>query len=291
MTENQPQIQNIEVNMPQMALNGLSENWLFKHCGNLVWQNICEGAGQKSRDLVDFEGRRLYSTFFAISARYSVPLSAVGENDEFRVTTAVSRFGNSYFHGTVTLENDAARLSLQLLTAFVVRIEEGSNNLKMSEPASGVLFRHDCLDKAPELLVQAQRTRGGKLASYDLGGFHIDLGGTETLVQGSYRPSPYTDFNGANLLYFAAYPTIFDTMERRLIMDHVLVPGAGDWAMAGSTVARDIFYFGNLDLGCDLDVEINSLTQDDGHALIHSSMRSTAKGAPMAEVFTCKKLR
>jgi probable biosynthetic protein (TIGR04098 family) len=281
---------NIEIDMPQMSLNGLSENWLFKYCGNLVWKNICEGAGQKSRDLVDTEGRRLYSTFFAISARYSIPLSAVGENDSFRVSTNVSRFGNSYFHGVVTLENDAAQLSLELLTAFVVRIEEGRNALLMSEPASGIVFGHHKLAKAPDLLVRAKQTRGGDLLSYDLDGIRIDLSAKGATAQGTYNPSPYTDFNGANLLYFAAYPTIFDTMERRLIMQHELVKDPTDWAQASSTLARDIYYLGNLDLGRELDISLNCVSEEAGFALIHSTMRATADGAPMAIVFTKKKI-
>jgi len=79
-------------------------------------------------------------------------------------------------------------------------------------------------------------------------------------------------------------------MERRLIMQHELVKDPTDWAQVSSTRARDIFYFGNIDLGCELDVSLYCLSEEAGFALIHSTMHTTADGAPMATVFTKKKL-
>ena len=43
----------ITVNMPQMAANGLSENWLFKHCGDLHWDALCASLDIRSSELED----------------------------------------------------------------------------------------------------------------------------------------------------------------------------------------------------------------------------------------------
>ena len=59
----------IEIGMPQMAANGLSENWLFRYCGDLHWQELCKSMGVLSRDLTNDAGERLYATFVAIAAR------------------------------------------------------------------------------------------------------------------------------------------------------------------------------------------------------------------------------
>src|SRR6202000_3426587 len=72
-----------------------------------------------------------------------------------------------------------------------------------------------------------------------------------------HEPSPYADYNGAGLLYFAAYPTIADTAERRLVAELALSPRPQiDWALATSTVRRDIFFTANLPLGEALFAEL-----------------------------------
>ena len=40
------------VNMPQMAAGGLSENWLFKFCGDLHWQALCHAMDTTSARLL-----------------------------------------------------------------------------------------------------------------------------------------------------------------------------------------------------------------------------------------------
>ena len=50
------------LNMPQMALGGLSESWLFKELGDAHWAMINAGLGVSSDQLLDGAGARLYAT-------------------------------------------------------------------------------------------------------------------------------------------------------------------------------------------------------------------------------------
>ena len=73
----------------------------------------------------------------------------------------------------------------------------------------------------------------------------------------AYEPSPYADYNGAGLLYFAAYVTIADTAERALVRRLDLSPRPRtDWALAASAVRRAVFFYANLALGEPLVVDL-----------------------------------
>ena len=133
-----------------------------------------------------------------------------------------------------------------------------------------------------------QKLRKGEIDEYILDGYSFKLSSEKLDLSATYRVSPYTDYNGANLLYFAAYPTICDTVERQIITDRGLSSRQGDWGHISSTISRDIFYFGNLNLGDDLEVIIISFDEVDNHALIHTSLLNKNNGNLLASIFTKK---
>ena len=106
-----------------------------------------------------------------------------------------------------------------------------------------------------------------------------------------YEPSPYVDYNGANLLYYAAYPSIVDAAERRLIHAHHLVEGLErDWALAAATRARDVFYYRNLDLGEAVVVRLQHLVRAGARVTTHSVIQRDSDGETIAELFTTREL-
>ena len=275
--------------MPQLAANGLSENWLFKHCGDQHWRALCESLGTRSSDLRDDGGLRLYPTFIAISARYSLALSSTQESDELESGIDVAHFGRSFFVSKVELANEKSTLVQEMVTAFVARIDETKNALRKSTPASALEYRCRELSGAPPLLDLSRRMRSGELTQYELAGRTLHIGPAGRLdLTCRYEPSPYTDFNGANLLYFASYPSICDSLERTIIQRNSLVDLAADWSLATSTTARDVFYYRNLDIGMALVARLNRLVRDHDDFLLHTTLLSEADGAPIADVLTLK---
>jgi probable biosynthetic protein (TIGR04098 family) len=95
-----------------------------------------------------------------------------------------------------------------------------------------------------------------------------------------YRPVPQADFNGAGLLYFASYPVIVDRAEWewRPVED----------ALALTTARREVFFFGNVNPGDQVDVAVH-----DAH--VPGELRHTAAlfrvsdGRLIAEVSTVKR--
>src|SRR6267154_1272196 len=71
-----PDVSKLCVGMPHMNAGGLSENWLFRHAGDQLWQAIGARWGGTTDDLRSESGARLYPTFLAVRATHLAPLSA-----------------------------------------------------------------------------------------------------------------------------------------------------------------------------------------------------------------------
>ena len=281
----------VSIDMPQMAAGGLSENWLFKFAGDLHWRALCASMETSSRLLVSDAGDRLYASFIAISARYSAPICVVQENDTLQESVLSSRYGSSFFHGHVALDGAATSLQLELLTAFVSRETAGGNDLRRAAPSTRFPYRGEMEGDPPALLSRSAQLRKGTATVHAIDTFELTLAAPCLGLEVAYSPSPYVDYNGANLLYYAAYPTICDGGERRIALANRLVPEVErEWALATSTLARDVFYYRNLDLGEDLVVRLEHLVRDDDRLLFHTFLLRATDRAPIAELFTVKAL-
>lgn len=280
----------VDINMPQMAYNGLSENWLYRFCGDLFWERICSSMHVRSSELKSESGKRLYPTFVAILENFSAPISTVRENDRFEVCCDVSRYGSSFFHGHVKLTNNRITLDHEMLTAFVERIVPEKNELRKATPDP----RYPCdateFIEAPQILVNAKRIINLEIDEYNIAGHSFRLAEGKQLFEQAYEPSPYLDFNGAHLLYFASYPTISDNCERLFMNRSVRNEAAGDWAARSSTRARHVFYYANLNIGEIVTVRINQSVPADSVHLLHSSIIRQHDERLMAEIFTVKSL-
>ena len=120
------------IHLPQTDATGLSENWLFKHCGEMHWDYLCAAmgvSGVNSQEMRDDAGRRLYPTFVAIKGRYATPLSMVQMDQRFKTRVELTHFGRVFFHSTITFGNEETRFELEMLTTFVARNKNGLNDL------------------------------------------------------------------------------------------------------------------------------------------------------------------
>lgn len=286
------------IHLPQTDASGLSENWLFKHCGEQHWNCLCEAmgvGGVESSEMRDDHGSKLYPTFVTIRARYSRPLASVDMDERFRTSVELAHFGRAFFNSTIRFERGEAVFVLEMLTAFAARKRQGHNELHRSEPLSHLAYGSRRLTQPPPLLRLSQAWRHGEVGEHELLGYRFrpeEQSLDEVML---YEPSPYTDYNGAGLLYFAAYPTIADTLERRILTDRRLLNGHGpangqrDWALSASTVGRDVFYYRNLDLGQKLVAHLRRFEQRGDEILIHTRLEAEHDSAVLADVVTVKR--
>lgn len=294
----------IVVGMPQMAYRGMSENWLFRHAGARHWDALCDSMGVESNALVDADGRRVYSSFVAIQAGFSEPLVGVRENDRFRETVDLSRFGQSIFSSVYSLAGASADLTLEMTTKFVARAKEGSNQLVQTTIRAASPSTAPELDGPPVVTGRHRALRGDALpARWEFDGRFLPLKAEDRVLElnadpvatAIYEPTPYLDYNGAGLLYFASYPTIADTLERRMVRDGGFSPVAGEWAQCSGTVAREVYYYGNLDLGETVQAGMHAFRTVEGRdgavALIHVRLCCKEDGRRIADIFTAKSVR
>jgi probable biosynthetic protein (TIGR04098 family) len=246
-----------QINMPQMAMGGLSESWLFKEMGDLHWGLITQGLGEPSSQLSDANGARLYATFTRIRFSSTVPLTGFRENDHLAATGRISRYGGSYFFSELEFKAGDRVIQAQLMSTFTKRAAEGSNAaLLKGQP----VIRADCtipaLDAQPAFAAAMREHRAANER--------------ESHFETDYTLQPNYDVNGVNLLYFAAYPMIADLCEARSHDDPV------GWHIGRSVVLRDVFYAGNCDVH-DQIVYRRHASENDGTTQASLSRRSDGR--------------
>jgi len=202
----------------------------------------------------------------------------------------LSNFGRSFFHSKVQVKGAGGLLVQEMMTAFVARVKCGKNDLKKSTPAASLVYDSKELVMAPLLLEASRMLRKGELSTYVIEGRKLDLTRSGLDLVHKHEASPYIDFNGANLLYYASYPTICDTGERLIIQKQGLLHLKRDWSLATSTKARDVFYYRNLDIGENILVRLNHIEQHANEVLLSTTLLAEKDGLPIADVFTIKEL-
>ncbi|MBF0195576.1 MAG: hypothetical protein HQL71_13525 [Magnetococcales bacterium] len=258
------------INMPQMALGGLSEAWLFRELGDIHWEMLSAGLGAPSSKLLDANGDRLYATFTCIKMISSVPLLQFCENDEITVEGNISRFGAGVYFGNLIFGNSSQQIEVQLMTSFTKRSSENSNHsLLKGQPIIPAASPIPEIKKLPDLAMDYRRIRGA--------------GGEKSILfECLYDIQPYHDINGVGLLYFAAYPIINDLCEMR----NKDIPPS--WCMEMSTVSRDIYYFGNCDISDKILYRLHEEKKNDKVTTLVSSLARVSDGMVIAHITTSK---
>jgi probable biosynthetic protein (TIGR04098 family) len=295
----------IRVGMPHLDAGGLSENWLFRDAGDRHWEAIARSLGLATDEIRSESGERIYPTVVAVRARYDMALSGVRENDLFEAAAEVVPCGRACAHGRVVaaIGGQRGRFVLELLTTFASRTADGSLRMSALEPR--LARRWIPIGGEPAIARIARAARRGEPLDDPFAGPVMALAGPP-LAAVDYEPSPYADYNGAGLLYFASYVTIADSAERRMVRHLGLdryrradvvglrnpprasrSHGLRDWALVTSAVRRDIFYYDNLPLGASLTAELLAFEEDcSGVTTRIRFTPSDDRSRPMADIVT-----
>lgn len=280
----------IRLNMPHMSVGRLSEHWLLKELGDLHWGAVCDALGTPSDRLTDELGNRLYATFVRVRWQSSNSLAAFCENDVLDFENHLSRFGRSMFFSECRVRAGARDIKADLITTFAVR--EGDNkSLLKGEPV--VANRERVQEKVllPQMAQEYKEMRKGRTPPFRLNDALVPLE-RSVLFETKYELNPYQDLNGVNLLYFAAYPLIADICERTFMHHHQrCVRVERDWALESATLARDVFYYGNCDIGDRLIFQLNSFTTLPDHTVLFGASLhrdSDSDHRLIADIFTLK---
>ena len=255
------------LNMPQMALGGLSESWLFKELGDLHWSLITRGLETPSSELVDAEGNRLYATFTRVQVSSKSSFVSYQENDKAQLAGRITRYGAGMFFSHVDIVAGCQEATAEVMSSFARRGDSGQNTaLLKGQP----VIPHECgivpLASMPEF------GQGYKAARSRLMG--------ESIYTCDYQLIPSHDINGVGLLYFAAYPIIADICSARY--------AGRSFPMEYSTRFRDVFYFANCSPDDSLTYRIHEWTAKEAKLHVEASLTRKSDGVVMAYVVTDK---
>jgi probable biosynthetic protein (TIGR04098 family) len=251
------------VNMPQMAMGGLSESWLLKELGDLHWCMIASGLGSQSSSITDGSGNRLYATFTRICYSLHEPLGTISENSSLDLSGSISRFGAGTFISDVGLGHDLAPGAARLMSNFSRRGKADNTSLLKGQPTipEGCRIPDIAL---PTFMLEYRDRRSATLDA--------------ALFDSEYEIVPFHDINGVGLLYFAAYPIISDICSLRYF--------AGFSTL--STVSRDVFYFANTDTEDPLIFRVHKWKLSGSVLDTETSLSRKSDGALMAYLVTRK---
>ena len=273
--------------MPQMALTGLSENWLFKEIGDCHWHLLCEDLGLKSDEILDEFGNRLYATFIRIRFESRNCLKDFRENDSLDIAGKIRRVGNNLYYGQVDVTSSDKSIRCFLATTFSAR-ESSSSNYKLTKgvPSGSETNAITKMSDIPVLIQEYTKLKKGSIQKV-LVGDHTFALTDEVFFKTLYRMNPYTDINGVGLLYFAAYPLINDYCELKYFNGERI--SGEHWALNSSTVSRDVLYLANCNIDDVISYRLHSYDIiSDNRIAIYSTLWREDDNTVIARIFTIK---
>jgi probable biosynthetic protein (TIGR04098 family) len=275
------------VNMPQMALTGLSESWLFKEIGDCHWHMLCENLGLKSNEIFDEFENRLYATFIRIRFESRNCLKDFRENDALDIEGNIQRLGNSLYYGQVDVTSSEKSIRCSLATTFSTR-ESTSCNRKLTKgvPSGSEANAITKMSDIPTHVLEYTKLKKGSIQKVVVGNHSFALT-DEVIFKTLYKINPYTDINGVGLLYFAAYPLINDFCELEYFNDKHI--SGEHWALNSATMMRDVFYFGNCNIDDVISYRLHSSEIiSDNQIALYSSLWRENDSTVIARIFTIK---
>ena len=262
--------EDVEIRMPQMALGGLSENWLQKVLGDFHWRLIGEAVGLAPAAICDSFGNRLYPAFTRVRFASTVPLASYAEGETLHFSASLARLGSGFFFSTIDVagEGDHA-VSAELMSSFALRGPAGGNaGLLRGQAAMPDGCRARLLEEMPDFGLVYQRRRRDRDAPRSL------------LARAPYEILPAYDINGVGLLYCAAYPMIADICDLR-------ARGEPARAVSTSVIERDTCFFANADVVNGLEWRLHE-EREEGEGLVSSATIARDDGVVIAWIDTRK---
>jgi probable biosynthetic protein (TIGR04098 family) len=249
------------VNMPQMSMGGLSENWLFKEMGDLHWEALTTALGVKSSEITDQNGNRLYATFTRIRLQSDVPLVEIRENDELHFQCTTTRYGAGMFFSHVVGSSSSGSFRLDVMSNFSkFGVPGDARSMTKGQPVVPESFIIPSESALPAFASEYMERRTEELSP--------------ALISGEYEIQPTYDVNGVGLLYFAAYVAIDHTCLHRYFGNMT------DW----SVVERDICYFANCRADDKIVFRIHEADNSGDFLRLSTSLSRESDGKLMAVV-------
>jgi probable biosynthetic protein (TIGR04099 family) len=235
---------------------------------------LAAAGGLAVPDFRDSTGEPIYAAFLSVSIR-DAALETACEHARLGFASCLARISRMRFMSSHRLSLSGRSIGeIAMTSTFVRRAQSGGNHgiVRIEVPA----LRHVELD--PQAAARAAETaalRSNHWAS------HLSFERSRARIIDSriVDPCPGQDFNGADFLYFASYPSFVDRAEWAFFRPQASFP---------TTRRRDIVYRGNIDPGERVVISLLQLAQtaerlDHWYRLVRED-----DGCTIADVFTIR---
>jgi len=252
--------------MSKMALSGLGEPWLFRELNDLHWTLICDYLETPSSQVTDGLGDRLYATITRCQIEFPGSLSAFAENSPLNIGSQLQRYGASIFFSESAFEGtEGNNGTARMMSTFAKYGERGNNkSLIKGSPTLPEIDTIPHLETIPDFCAEYRERRS-------------EDADPEVIYETEYEILSPHDINGVGLLYFAAYPMIFDLCLEQF-------EGKG-FLQAFSTVSKDLYYYSNSEPSETLIFRVHRREELGGGLLEHTcSLSRKSDGVRMAEL-------
>lgn len=265
--------------MPNLALCGLSENWLLKECGNQHWLALAEQFGLQLPEFKTLEDIPVYAAFTSVNLQ-KLELHLIDENSSFTIETRLAPVGRARFYSLHKLYSNGKDCgTIEMLSAQITRQEQGNNQsvVRVELPKSKATCLEDTTQIqafAQQLTDNAKSIRSGTWERWhDLHNFKVN-----TLPNYLYSPCPNNDFNGADFFYFANFQAAADRAEWNWNNNREL------WQV----LDRQINYYGNINIGDALHFKFSALQITEGILEHWFEVYRNSDDSKIADVMTRK---
>lgn len=257
------------IGMPQMALSGLGEPWLFKEVGDMHWSMLGCFLGRESSRIADSAGNRLYATFARVRIEVGGTLRSFTENEAINLTGQLSRFGANVFFSDQLLSGMGTQVRINAMSSFAMHAAAGDNtSLMRGNPPIPDPDALPSLDALPPFAIEYKTER--------------ENDDDRIIFQTDYEIMPPHDINGVGLIYFAAYPSIFDICVERY-------EGKG-FLTSNSVEYRDVCYLSNARPDEILTVILHD-RQEEGGTITHKGSIYRSSDMKRMAVIVCSRKR
>jgi len=253
------------LNMPQMALGGVSESWLFKEFGDIHWKMLAKGLGRRSHMLRDDSGERIYATFTRFQLNSTCPLATYRDNERVEFDASLSRYGAGIYFSEAAAKGESKSVRARPMSSFS-KFGPPTSNTSLVKGLPEIPA--DCNIPVPSEFPEFGRDYRARRAQTL----------PPAIFECEYEIISSYDINGVGLLYFAAYPIINDICAARY--------AGRSFATDFSTLDRDVFCFGNSDPDDTLIYRLHRWTAANGSIEMESSISRKSDGNLMAHILT-----
>ena len=271
------------LNMPNMANEALSENWLFKELGDIHWKLISKGLNIQSNNVKDELNNRLYASFVRIRISLS-PLYKFKENDRFSFFGNIKRYGKSTYYSDIQSNKKSNKkyIKANLMSSFIYRNMDDNTQLLKSQPKTKRNLIQE-FNSIPTFGSEYQLIKKGFLNKIKLDNFTFQV--TSNFIYSTkYIINPFYDINGVGLLYFAAYPTINDFCEAKYFNSKNITNKR--WETIFHTKARDVFYYANCNINDVIVYKLNYYKFYENKIKLLSSLYRVKDNVLLAQILT-----